>query len=66
MLTVTFGPGPEDPDPHPLREDYPTTRAYEEAFWMWRARQRDARLNDEERAAQWDVIEHTLRNRLYG
>lgn len=51
-------------DPHPNRADFPTHQAYEQAWYLWRARQRDNRLNDEELAAQWEVTESFLRARL--
>ncbi len=63
LLSMTWGPDDDDPDPHPRYEDYPTTRAYEEAFHLWRARQRDNRLTDDELAAQFQVIEEALLRR---
>lgn len=55
--------GWEGEDPHPRYEDYPTHQAYEEAFHLWRARQRDGRLNSEELAAQFEVIEAAILSR---
>lgn len=62
VMFVSWGPGDDgpDPDPHPRYDDYPTTRAYEEAFHLWRARQRDNRLTDAELAAKFQVIEEAL------
>jgi hypothetical protein len=54
------------PTSEPQFADYPTPEAYREAWYTWRAIQRDGRLNPEEMAAQWEVIEDTLKNRLYG
>lgn len=50
-------------DPHPRYEDFPNHEAYEQAFHMWRAQQRDGRLNDEELAAKFAVIEDAVLNR---
>lgn len=55
---------PLDEDPRPNHDGYPTTRDYEQAFYLWRARRRDARLNPEEAAAHWEVLEAALLNRL--
>lgn len=61
MLTITMA-GPPDADPHPQYEDFPDHDAYVQAFHLWRARRRDGRLNGEELAAQFTVIEDTLRS----
>lgn len=50
----------------PRFEDFPTHQAYEQAWYLWRAIQRDGRLNPEEHAVKWDVIEETIKNRLCG
>ncbi len=50
----------------PYRFDYPTYEAYLRAFDVWRAVQRENRLNDEELAVQWEVTEEYLRRRLEG
>lgn len=63
MFTITVPPSPDE-DPQPHYDDYPTTRDYEQAFYLWRARRRDARLNPEEMAAQWQVLDAALSNRL--
>lgn len=63
-LFVAWGPDDDDqdPDPHPRYDDYPTTRAYEEAFHLWRARQRDHRLTDAELHAKFQVLEDAILN----
>lgn len=62
MLTIV-SLAPPDLDPHPRFEDYASCAEYERAFHLWRARQRDGRLNSEELAAQWEVIEAFVRSR---
>ncbi|MFF9146337.1 hypothetical protein ACF1BN_15900 [Streptomyces sp. NPDC014861] len=49
----------EDEAPRP--DDYPTPEAYEHAWFAWRAQQRDGRLNPQESAAQFEVIEERIR-----
>jgi hypothetical protein len=65
VISISF-PAEPDPDPHPRYEDYPTTRAYEQAFHMWHARRRDERLTDEERQAAFAVTEDYIKNRRLG
>lgn len=45
----------------PRHEDFPTYRAYLLAWYTWRAFERDGRLTDEERAAQFEVKEAHIR-----
>jgi hypothetical protein len=63
MLSITC---PAEASTEPRYDDYPTPEAYQLAWYTWRAVQRDGRLNPEEHAAQWDVIEDAIRNRRYG
>jgi hypothetical protein len=63
MLSVTW---PAPPSDEPRFDDYPNPEAYRLAWCTWRAIQRDGRLNSEEHAAQWDVIEDAIINRRYG
>ena len=56
MISITLTAGP-DTLPLPRREDYATTEAYELAFHIARAQRQDGRLNREESAAQFAVIE---------
>lgn len=60
MITFVV-PAAPDPLPLPRREDYPTTEAYELAFHIARAQRQDGRLNCEESAAQFAVIEQHVR-----
>ena len=48
----------------PRREDFPTRNAYLLAWYTWRAIQRDGRLTDEERTAQFEVTEAHIRHRF--
>lgn len=48
----------------PRREDFPTHDAYLQAWYTWRALERDGRLTDEERAAQFEVTEDHIRRRF--
>ncbi|WP_435969321.1 hypothetical protein [Streptomyces sp. Qhu_M48] len=59
MITLTF-PARLDPS-EPQRSNYATTEAYEHAWYTWRAQRRDGRLNSEEMAAQFEVIEAHVR-----
>jgi hypothetical protein len=59
-LSVTY---PPPPDPAPHRDDYPSYDAYIAAWHSWRIVRRDDRLNDEELAAKYDVIEEYVRHR---
>jgi hypothetical protein len=63
MLSITW-PAPSSDEPH--FDDYPSTEAYRLAWFTWRAIQRNGRLNPEEHAAQWDVIEDAIINRRSG
>jgi|tagenome__1003787_1003787.scaffolds.fasta_scaffold20953764_5 hypothetical protein len=59
MLTITYTPVPST---QPRRQDFPTHDAYLLAWHTWRAIQQDGRLNSEELAAQWNVIEAFVKN----
>jgi hypothetical protein len=48
----------------PRREDYATHDAYLLAWYTWRATERDGRLTDEERTAQFEVTEAHIRQRF--
>lgn len=48
----------------PRREDFPTRDAYLLAWYTWRAIERDGRLTDQERAAQFEVTEAFIRRRF--
>lgn len=61
-ITVQPASDPEE-EPHPRYEDFPDHTAYVQAFHTWRARRRENRLNPEEMAAQWAVVEHAILNR---
>lgn len=63
MLSITYAAEPSN-EPH--FDDYPSPEAYRLAWYTWRAIQRDGRLNPEEHAAQWDVIEDAITNRPGG
>lgn len=45
----------------PRRQDFLTDAAYLLAWYTWRAIERDGRLTDEERAAQFEVKEAHVR-----
>ncbi|MFF2331814.1 MULTISPECIES: hypothetical protein [unclassified Streptomyces] len=47
----------------PRAADYPSHQTYEQAWYAWRARARDERMTDAERAAQFEVIEAAIRAR---
>ncbi|MFE2556663.1 hypothetical protein ACFXGT_11595 [Streptomyces sp. NPDC059352] len=49
--------------PEPRFADYASPEAYEHAWYAWRAQRRDQRMTDEERAAQFNVIEAQIRSR---
>lgn len=48
----------------PRREDFTTHDAYLLAWYTWRALERDGRLTDEERGAQFEVTEAHVRRRF--
>jgi hypothetical protein len=48
-------------DPEPRYEDYSDHKAYELAWYTWRAQRRDGRPNSEEAAAAWEVVEAHIR-----
>lgn len=50
-------------DAAPRREDYPSYYAYIAAWHGWRIVRSDDRLNDEELAAKYDVVEEYVRRR---
>lgn len=62
--------GQREAGPQPRRHtfglpgDSTSLPAYLRAWHLWRAIRRDAVLTDDERLAQWDVIEVWLRRRI--
>ncbi|MCY0943547.1 hypothetical protein [Streptomyces antarcticus] len=55
-----------DPDPEPRWTDELTLEEYEQAWYLWRARQRDACLNTEETAVVTDGIRARFHARASG
>jgi hypothetical protein len=49
---------------HPRREDFDSAAEYEQAWWEWRAIERDGRLTNDELVAQWAVVTEFVLNRV--
>lgn len=52
---------------HPVLADYPDPRSYEQAWYRWRALEREHGLNAAEADAKWEALQWAIdRNRRVG